>query len=192
MKTRFALLAIVLVAFCSRSYGQACAVDKGASFITGMASFMSQGGDLFQDNESNRATTLTLSTSVNHFVSNNFFIGGGFEISTQAQDYVKTNSLGIGPQIGYAFGKPGSPVYPYLDAGLRYYRMAVDYGPYGNTKAGGLDIFVSAGLLVPIRTNLGIAIEGAYHMMDLKYQDFHDSQSGNIFSFGIGIVGLLF
>jgi len=187
---------LLLVTYCLGIYsiinGQEYALDKGATFISGIGSFTSSGGDLFEDGDNNKLIMLSLSPSFNHFITNNFFIGGGFELSNQKQGDFSTNSIGIGPQIGYAVGNSSSTVFPYFSAGLRYYTITADYGSLGDTNVSGTDIILGFGVLVPIRTHLGLAIEGGYHILDLKEKDSDSSASGNILSIGIGIAGLLF
>jgi hypothetical protein len=170
--------------------GQEYAIDKGATFIAGMGSFISQGGDLFEDSDNKRINLITFSPSVNHFIAKNLFIGGGFEFSKQVQGNSAINALGIGPNFGYAIGNSNSTVFPYLDAGLRYYRKSM--GKINPAIVSGTDIFLGFGVLIPIKTHIGLAVEGTYHMMNLKVKESGSSSSGNIISIGIGIVGLLF
>jgi hypothetical protein len=69
--------------------------------------------------------------------------------------------------------------------------MNIDYGS-DNSEGSGTDIFFGAGIVVPVKSHLGITIEAGYHMMDIKEKETDTSYSGNIFAIGIGIVGLLF
>lgn len=52
MKTRFLLSVFLLVFYAS--YGQEYPVDKGAFIFSGMGSFMSQGGDLFEGEDNSK------------------------------------------------------------------------------------------------------------------------------------------
>ncbi|WP_297100160.1 outer membrane beta-barrel protein [uncultured Draconibacterium sp.] len=191
MKLKPLLFAFALLVSTSSLFAQEFAVDKGATFISGVASFTSQGGELFEDYDGNNASTFNLSPSVNYFVGKNFFIGGGLEFAHEKQGDYKSNNIGLGPQIGYAFGNEKSTAFPYFDIGLRYYGMSVDYGS-GNSEGSGTDIFLGAGIVVPVKSHLGITFEAGYHMMDINEKESDTSYSGNIFAIGIGIVGLLF
>jgi hypothetical protein len=191
MKSKPLFFALVMLISANNLFAQEYAVDKGATFISGVASFTSQGGELFKDYDGNNASTFNLSPSVNYFVAKNFFVGGGLEFAHEKQGDYKTNSIGIGPQIGYAFGNENSTAFPYFDVGLRYYGMNIDYGS-DNSEGSGTDIFFGAGIVVPVKSHLGITIEAGYHMMDIKEKETDTSYSGNIFAIGIGIVGLLF
>jgi hypothetical protein len=192
MKTRNLFFIICFIGLSSIGLGQEYAIDKGATFISGTGSILSQGGDLFEDSENNKAKTITISPSINHFISKSFFIGGGIELSNQSQGDYSINSIGIGPQLGYAIGNVNSKAFPYFDVGLRYYSMSIDYGFSDDTQASGTDIFLGFGLLIQIKSHIGLAFEGGYHMIDLKNKDTDESSSGNILSIGVGIVGLLF
>jgi len=115
MKTKIILFVICLITLSSTVSAQQFALDKKATIISGSVSFMSQGGDLFEDLDGNKATSLTLAPNINYFITKNFFIGGSLEFSSEAQGDYSSNGIGIGPQIGYAFGGPESEVFPYLD-----------------------------------------------------------------------------
>jgi hypothetical protein len=191
MKIKLLIFILCLLACVSNLSAQEFAVDKGATFIAGVASFTSQSGDLFEDYDGNNATTFNLSPSINYFVAKNFFVGGGLEFAYEKQGDYKSNNIGIGPQIGYAFGNENSTAFPFFDVGIRYYGMNIDYGS-DDSKGSGTDIFFGAGVVVPVKSHLGITFEAGYHMMDIKEKESDTSYSGNIFAIGIGIVGLLF
>lgn len=192
MKIKFILIAICLSGLSSTVIAQKYAIDKKATIITGSGIFTSQGGDLFEDNDGNKATTFTFTPNINHFITKNFFIGGSLEFSTESQGDYNSNGIGFGPQIGYAFGGPQSKVFPYLDLGVRYYKMNTDYGSGNYYQFSGSDISLGFGLIVPVKAHIGLIFEGGYHMLDLKDKDSNESYSGNIFSIGVGIAGLLF
>lgn len=192
MKIKIILIVICFSGLSSIVSAQQYAIDKKATIISGSGSFMSQGGDLFEDIDGNKATTFTFTPNINHFITKNFFIGGSLEFSTESQGDYKSNGIGIGPQIGYAFGGPQSKAFPYFDLGIRYYIMNADYGSGDYIQFSGSDISLGFGVIVPIKAHIGFIFEGGYHMMDLKDKDSNDSYSGNIFSIGVGIAGLLF
>ena len=194
MKTR---LTLFIICFSGLSYivsAQQYANDKKATIISGTGSFMSQGGDLFEDYDGNKATTITFTPNINHFITKSLFIGGGIELSTDSQGDYKSNAIGIGPQIGYVFGGPQSKALPYLDVGIRYYnsKTKFDYGSAGEFQTSGSDIFFGFGVIVPVKAHVGLVFEGGYHMLKLKSKDTDDTYSGNILSISVGIAGLLF
>lgn len=191
MKTRLSFLILLLIVVNTYSFAQEYAVDKGATWLSGTVSFSSSGGELFEDYDGNNSSVFNLAPSINYFVGKNFFMGGGLDFSLEKQGDYQSNSIGVGPQIGYAFGNQDSRAYPYLDLGLRYYGMSVDYGS-GNSEGTGTDIFFGAGINVPLRPHLGLTFEAGYHMLNIKEKEYDDTYSGNIFAIGIGIVGLLF
>jgi hypothetical protein len=191
MKTRIILFITLLSWLSSIATAQQYAVDKKATIISGSASFMRQGGDLYEV-DGNNATTFTFAPNINHFITKNIFIGGSFELTTESQGDYKSNGIGIGPQIGLALGGAQSKVFPYFDLGIRYYRMKSDYSSDFDIQFSGSDISLGFGLIVPVKAHIGLIFEGGYHMQDLKAKDYDESYSGNIFSIGIGIAGLIF
>ncbi|TKG95212.1 porin family protein [Puteibacter caeruleilacunae] len=191
MKLKSLAIICVLLLGAGNLFAQEYAVDKGAYLISGTVSFSNMNGELFEDYNGDGVTAFQLAPKVNYFVAKNFFVGGGLDWSHQKQGDVKTNNIGFGPQFGYAFGDENSTAYPYLDAGLRYYGVKVDSGS-SDSKASGTEIFFGAGIVVPVRSHIGITFEAGYHIMNLEDKDSDVSASGNIFGIGIGISGLLF
>jgi hypothetical protein len=192
MKIKTILFVICFIGLSSIVSAQQYAIDKKATIISGSASFISQGGDLYADGDGNNATTFTFTPVVNHFVTKNLFVGGSMEFSTEGQGDYKSNGIGIGPQIGYAFGGPQNKAYPYIDLAILYYSMNESYGGSSNYHYGGSDIAFGFGVIVPVRDHIGLIFEGGYQLLNLKNKDSEDSYSGNIFSIGVGLAGLLF
>jgi hypothetical protein len=192
MKIRNFLFIICFSGLSFSLSAQQYANDKKATIISGQGSFMSQGGDIFEDFEGNKATTFTFNPNINHFITKGFFIGGGLEFSIESQGDYKANAIGLGPQIGYAFGGPQSKAIPYLDLGIRYYTMHLDFGGGDDYQFSGTDINLGFGVIVPIKEHIGLIFEGGYQILDLKNKDSDENYSGDIFSIGIGIAGLLF
>ncbi|MBE0679837.1 MAG: hypothetical protein IH592_13840 [Bacteroidales bacterium] len=192
MKIERMLFVACLIGQCFIVSAQQYATDKKATIIAGTASFMSSGGDLFEDLEGNNSTSINISPVLNHFIIKNLYIGGGIELVAESQGDYSYNGIGLGPQVGYMFGGPQSKAIPYLDLGLRYYRMNMDYGSGDDFQLSGSDLAVSFGVLIPIKTHIGLYFEGGYHIMDLKDKDSAESFSGNVLSIGVGIAGLFF
>lgn len=175
--------------------GQNSPIAKKATIISGSASIVNQGGDLFETSDAKHATRITFAPAFNYFITNNFFIGGGLDCSSEKQGDYSTSAFGIGPQIGYAFGNSTSKVYPYIDLGIRYYRTKVDVnGYFGLTpvKLTGSEISLGFGIIVPVKNHIGLIFEGEYQKMKLKNKQYSVNDSGDILSFGVGLAGLLF
>jgi hypothetical protein len=175
--------------------GQHSAIDKKATIISGSASIVNQGGGLFETSDGKHATSITFAPAFNHFITNNFFIGGGIYSSSEKQGDYSTSAFGIGPQIGYAFGNSTSKVYPYIDLGIRYYKTKVNVdGYYGLTpiRLTGSEISMGFGIIVPVKYHIGLIFEGEYQKMKLKNKQYSINDSGDILSFRVGIAGLLF
>jgi len=192
MKNKIILFILCFSALSFTISAQQYAVDKKATIISVSGSFMSQGGDLFEDIDGNKATNITFTPSLDYFITKNFFIGGSLEFSSQSQGDYSSNGIGIGPEIGYAFGGPQSKVFPYLGLGIRFYQMNADFGAGDDFQFSGSDIFFGGGVIVPIKANVGLIFSAGYHMLDLKDKDSDENYSGNIISIGVGISGLIF
>jgi hypothetical protein len=182
------ILSILLLLFSATfAFSQDYAVDKGAFILSGTGGFLSQGGDLYEDLEENRLSTFTLTSAVNYFIVRNVFIGAGLSYNRMAQGDASVSTIGIGPTVGYAFGKTESKSNPYIAASIQLYSLGTD----GDTTSG-TDISIGAGMIFSIKEHLGLIIEAGYHFQNLKNEAWPESISGNIFSISIGIAGLLF
>jgi outer membrane protein W len=104
-----------------------------------------------------------------------------------AQGDASMSTIGIGPTVGYAFGKKESKSNPYIAAGIQLYSLGSD----GDTTSG-TDISIGAGMIISIKEHFGLIIEVGYHFQNLKNEAWPESISGNIFGISIGIAGLLF
>lgn len=185
-----ASIAIFIIFLATAVMAQEYAIDKGSTIVAGMASFTSQGGDLYADSDDNRATSLTISPIVNHFFAPNVAIGAAVAYTREAQDDNSYHTLGIGPTLSYFIGAAKSATFPYLSAGIRYYNIGNEGDEHDTI--GGTDIVLGGGILATINGHIGIVIEAGYHIMNLKHKDWDESMSGNIFSVGIGIAGLFY
>ncbi len=193
MKPKSILLIICSIGLSSILSAQEYAIDKKAMIISGSGSILSQGGDLYETPQNEKVTIISLSPTINYFVFKNLFVGCGIEFYTESQGKDNSNSIGIGPQIGYAFGGPQSKVIPYIDLGIRYYKTKQYYGSLiGDFKMSGSDVLFGFGVIVPVNTYIGLILEGGYQLIRLKNKEYDIGNSGNTLSIGVGIVGLLF
>lgn len=167
--------------------GQESAVGKGAFMISGMASFSSTG----YSSGSNHKTELTLSPSGDYFIMDHLFVGTGLSYSDSRIDGYKSTLLGIGPQIGYAFGNKDSKLFPYVNAGWNYLNNKMEVsilGSDGSTNFSSNGISLGIGVIVPVKKYIGLVFEGKYNRFN--YSD--SSESENKISINFGVVGLLF
>lgn len=184
---KWTLIALIIVLGSSFAFSQDYAVDEGSMIISGMASYNSQGGDLFENNDGDRTTTLMLAPIVNYFVKPNISVGGGLAYTSQSQGDNSYHTIGIGPTVGYFIGDSNSKNFPYLAAGIRYYSMGDK-----DDSISGTDIVIGVGVLTPVKNHMGIVVEAGYHIMNLKHKDWEESQSGNMIMIGVGIAGILY
>ena len=144
---------------------QEYAVDKNATIISGTASFSNRGGSMFENGDGKNATLITFAPTVNHFIFKNLFIGGGLEISSDSQSDYHSSAIGIGPQIGYAFGNAHGSVFPYIDLGIRYYNMKQDFSrTLVDIKLFGWQKIFGFGVIVPLKKHIGLTFEGGYQI----------------------------
>jgi len=165
-------------------HGQGFAIGRGATMITGLASFTSTG----YSSGSDHTSVLTITPSINYFILDHFFIGGGFSYSNQSLNSGNITGLAIGPEIGYAFGKQDSKAFPYINAGWNFQSTKFDQSFYGLTDNNGSGVCFGLGMIIPLRSHVGFVLEGKYNK--LNYSELNESV--DVISLNFGIVGLLF
>jgi hypothetical protein len=194
MKKITLLIVLFFIGFSSLIFAQEYAIDKKATWISLTGNFTSSGGTLFEDSYHNKTKTMSFSSSVSHFVSKNFFIGGGLTASNQSSGASFAKSFSFGPLIGYAFGSSKNTAFPYIDLGLSYYEINTykEFNSNYSYDSGGRDIFSDFGVIFPINSHIGLTFEVGYHSVKLKLEDSSSLKSGNLVSLSMGFVGLIF
>jgi outer membrane protein W len=181
------LISLVLLLFHSFAFSQDFAVDKGSILFAGTASFSTSGGDLFENADEDRMMSMSIEPSVSYFVIQNVGVGLRASYSRDSQGDYSSSAMGVGPSLAYFLGDAESNMFPFLGAGFLYLSTTDD-----DYTLSGTDIAVVAGVLVPVKKNLGIMIDAGYHMMSLKHEDWDEAESGNMIMVGIGIAGILY
>jgi len=157
--------------------------DKNASLISGAFSYSDFSGKT--NGIKNKYSTIDLAFSYNYFLIHGFFVGGGISYLNMDSAKYYTSTIGIGPQLGYAFGNAKSKSFPYIAAGYSYINALGSNGADNKRLKGG-DLFFGAGIILPFKTNFGMTVEAEYHIMNLN-----NDNSAKILSIGIGFVGIL-
>lgn len=173
----------------SNAFSQIYALDEGAAIISGMASFASQRGDLFGDNNRNDINVFTLAPAFDYFIMPNVSLGAGLAYTGYSQGDFNSSSIEIGPSLGYFIGDENSNNFPYFFGRIHY-----SITGSRDQVISGTDISFGLGLIAPIqnRGHLGFSIEAGYHILDFKKKWWDRSLSGNKIVLGVGIVGLIF
>ena len=193
MKTKVLLSVFLLGITCAYVSGQQYAIDKGAKFISGTITYENQGGDLYLYPGDKRISTFTLTPSFNGFIAKNIYLGGGMAFTRTSQGSVNVNDLQIGPVIGIAAGDSTSTAFPYFDISLRYCTGSINTDiSMDHTKDSGTNFVLSGGLIVQLRPHCGFVFEVGYNMLKMKPEGSKTYTKGNIFTVGIGLVGLLY
>ena len=180
MRIRTLILLIGILGIQLVAFGQDDLLGKGTRMIRGLASFSSIG----TDNTTERAFTSLLDFSYDRFYKDHMYLG--YNMSGQYENTSSINSclLAVGPEIGYVFWTKKSQVFPFIEGGCS---MAADIIGNGYIH-GGYDLEAGLGVIIPIKKNFGMVIEGNYN--SLKFIEVDSKVNGISLSFGF--VGLLF
>ncbi|MFZ4799990.1 MAG: outer membrane beta-barrel protein [Bacteroidia bacterium] len=186
MKTKCIFLICSFMCITNLLFSQKYAVDKGAIIASGTAGFSYSSGKLYEINGQG-LTTISLTPSFNYLVIPNLFIGASTSLTYMSLGSNNATTLGIGPQFGYYIGKEESSVFPYATAGFKY-NMISSSG--SSNTINGSDISFGLGVLVPMKSHIGLTIEALYHIQSISASG--TSVSGNMLSIGIGLSGLFY
>ncbi|MBU1708052.1 hypothetical protein KKB28_09105 [bacterium] len=199
MKRTTAFLCMLLF-LSGAAFSQDFAIDKGALLVSGMLEYSSHTGDMYEGRYFHRSTEFAFTQTYDYFIDTRIFVGlrTTFTRTTEG-DNSKTHGFGGGPEVGFAFGKTESQVFPYAKIGYQYlaehskYQAFTGYG-YQTSEwdAVQTEIIYSTGVIVPIKKHFSVTCELSYRMQSKKYDDSDDSIKGNILKFGVGLSGLFF
>jgi hypothetical protein len=178
----FLICGIVFIQF--GAFGQEYSFGKGTSMISGMGNFSC----LKANSDSKFVTEITLTPSYNYFLFRNFFVGAGMSYKYQNLNDPTTGSIVLGPHIGYTFGNEYSSAIPYLNLGLSYQLNSYDFESSWDVAFQGRCISYALGVIIPIKSHLGVAIEGKYNAINFKAVNL---KAGEV-SLNFGLVGMIF
>ncbi len=188
-KCLFVVLVLCLVV--GTSFSQDFAVDKKAWIISGAVEFSSSSGDLYENADGDAVTEIGFVPAADYFVMPNIFVGGMISYVSMAQGDVSISTMGIGPEVGYAFGNADSKVFPFAKAGFLYVSESFDWGD-DTDKVTGSDITITLGVILPVKQHIGIIPQLSYHIQSMKGDwDGAESEDGSIIRLGVGIAGLV-
>ena len=198
MKILLVLVCVALLAF-GTVYGAEFAAGKGAMIVSGSVGFANYSGDSYKTYENGEEkdaalTEIWFQPALDYFIMDNLFIGGKLFFDSESQDPWSMSTFGIGPEIGYAFGKPESKMFPYGKLGFAYASSNYDPGTTGSTDytITGTDIAIAVGLIFPVVEHVGFMPELSYHMESNKGDwDNAESMSDNVIMLSVGIAGLI-
>lgn len=182
-----ALAVLAFVAIAAPLSAQDYAIDQGALVLDGTISYSSDGGELFENAEGDRANTALLNPSVLYFVSPGLAIGGELYVENASQGDFSVTTIGVGPELTYFFGGPESTVYPFLSAGLSYASLSSDF-----FDASGIGFGFGAGAAFMLTTSVAITGGGAYQISNLSVDQTDATLSGNTFRLELGVAAFLF
>lgn len=182
------------------AFGSACAqsfpTNKGSKIVGGEFYFSSAGGDLYENWEGDRLTSIEVDPFISFFLAPGLALGGNFLFERMSQGDASLTTWGIGPRLMYFIGgsKPISTVkgttYPFLDAAFLYVKSTYEYNSYDSSESGTMIRF-GGGILRMLSDSVGLLGEVAYSIDKMKPED-GDSVSGNQFNIAAGFTFFLY
>ena len=164
-------------AFAQKSYP----VDKGVMMIAGSMSYVSQAGEI-RDNE--RMTLLTVQPSLRYFIIPNFCAGASifYDRFTYSDNTITT--WRIGPILQYYFGGRDTKNYPYVGTGYTYYSFTDSYKQQ--------NVHITGGIAMLIARNVAATLSARYTIESRKPEYLDETLSGNTLSFCLGLATFIY
>ena len=189
MKKVYIIFIIFLIFF---SYGlvMGSPIEKGSFLISGDFSFNNSGGNLYEDIDGNRLTSISMGTSINYFVIPRLAFGGNFAILYNSQGDISLSAFGIGPTVSLYFGRIDpktsfkNQVFPFVSAGFSYLRGSETIGGV-NSISNGTMVNFGGGITYMVTNTVGLSMRILYHIDHINYED-GTSYNGNAFNIGVG------
>jgi hypothetical protein len=147
--------------------------EQGSYWLGGEANFSSIGNT--EDGERNNA--LKLAPIIRFFPSNSLFVGPAFFWNGSYSKYYTANVLGLGVDLGFAFGEK-LPVIPYFRSGGLY-----NISTYDSKSINGFTIPIAGGVIIPLFDAIALQIEPSFYLNWLDGEEF------NTFAISFGFCG---
>ena len=179
---RRSILSLALVLFPAALAAQGGPIDPGSIVLGGSVSFTSSGGDLYENAEGDRATTITINPRALFFVMRGLAVGGDVLISTSSQGDFDSTTLGIGPAAYYFFGGPNARIYPFIGASVGYAKVSVE-----DFDGSGLVYGPTAGVAFLLSESVALTTAATYRMENVSIDEIDEDVDGNVFSIDVGI-----
>ncbi len=186
MKQKVFVLALAVLIFgLNQTIGQSAATSQGSHLISGMFSFTSQGGDLYNNFDDKPQNTIIFTPSYYNFVIDQLGVGGDFSLNRVSQGDFSFTTIGVGPKLAYFFDSGGNGI-PFIGGGFNY----ISIGDGDNTE-GGFSTKIGGGIMVR-KGHLGVSLEVGWLRESYKPDGATDRINGSTIFFGAGLVGFLF
>jgi len=171
--------------FLSVTHAQSPATAAGSQFLSGAASFTSQGGDLHDYTGNTRQNNWMLTPTYLYFIIEKLGIGGNLSYDRESQGSNSFTTWGIGPKASYFFDS-GQKTIPFAAFSANYASIGVD----GETQ-GGMAFVLSGGETIRMG-KLAIILEAGYRVERFKFDGAEEATSGNTFFLAVGFGAFLF
>ncbi len=180
-----AIAILFLLMGLSLVYGQrSAATDRDAMLVSGMVSFSTQGGDLYEQDD-DRFTTLTITPGLLYFIAPGIGLGIDYSYTRISERGTTSSSWGAGPKMGIFFDS-GASFIPFVSGGVNY--LSIDPG---DVSESGLRMKVSGGMLIR-NGHLAVSVEAGFVYDRFKFEGASSATTGNTILIGVGFAGFLY
>jgi hypothetical protein len=205
MKTRITLsAALCMVLIAGFAFGQEFPTDKNSRLVSGGLMYSNSGGDLYEVDDDDRVTSLTIQPVVTTFVAPGIALGAKAIYTRSAAGNSTHTAVGIGPHVAVfvtGFRKPAKiegATLPYIGASWLYNSYSMKYTSYTYEMRGvkdkrtvkdtdnGSTIAFGLGFMHMLTRTFALQTEIGYQI------DKIDDNSGNKFNIIVGFSGFVF
>lgn len=166
--------------------GQEGPIEQGSMIIGGSVGFSSFGGELYEDSDGDRFSSILLNPRALFFVASGLAIGGDLFVERQSQGDFEATTIAVGPAVAYFFGDIDSDAYPFLSATVGYGSVSTSGFDGSGVVFGG-----SAGVAFMLSRSVALTAAGSYRMEHISIDQADQKFSGNVISLQLGVEAFL-
>lgn len=196
---------VMLLFVTATTYSADWEFGEGSMEISGMISFESRSGDLYENYYGNGPSIFILSNGFQYFIQTRISIGGNIEFESWDERDYKSRKIVLGPAMTYYFGNKNTNIWhhaginrssPYVGIGFMYGSENYKYR-YDNTN----DEFNYSSTVIQLTTGMSFNLVEHYNLKGRFYYDIEGRKSdepdaevisGNVFDMKIGFSGFIY
>jgi hypothetical protein len=152
--------------------------------LSGNIQLRRESGDAFTTDEG-KYWSVGLNPSIEHFVSDGFYIGLKSSYSKSESNDGVNSILAIGPQLGGAFQEPDSDFITSFNLSYRFAGYKVNDDDRRGSVLG-----MELAVIFLAKEHLGIRMSGQYDWYSMELGE--ENTQGNLISIGIGVSGIFY
>lgn len=180
-------LVFVTAVPCSAAY---YATDKGVILAGGSVGFESSDGNLYEDQDGDKATTISFDPFVGYFLVPHFAVGAHLHFSKIVNNRYShdfdSSEIGFGPALFYYFGREYSKMFPFVSARFDWMKESSSLDTYDPPDRTYATFGFAGGITAMVSKNVGIRT-ALFYQFDSEKEEGEEKVGGKKIGLRVGI-----